>query len=224
MKKLVILALAAIMVMGLALSVQASQTINTPWAPDTGDASELNLYTIINGWTGLALTNAQLQSATVLPTLNAGSYTLLNYAGYSAFSQTLEVPSGTLETVAAGANVNLPVNVPFSEGATAIFGFSDNANGGALHLTTQNQNGSGQSNGFIFDLSQFSSTFAGQYIVAFEDGAGTPYGDSDYNDMVGRVSTVPLPPSALLMGSGLFGMGLLGWRRRFSAKHSQSLT
>jgi hypothetical protein len=212
MKRIAIFVLAAIMLMGLALSAQANQTINTPWAPDTGNASELNLYTIISGWTGLAVTNAQLQSATVLETLPAGPYTLLNYAGYSAFSQTLEVPSGILETVAASANVNQAVNVPFSEANT--FGFSDNANGGTLPLTTQNQNGLGnQSNGFIIPLAQFGG-LAGQYIVAFEDGAGTPYGDSDYNDMVGRVSTVPVPPSALLMVSGLFGIGLLGWRRR----------
>jgi hypothetical protein len=42
--------------------------------------------------------------------------------------------------------------------------------------------------------------------------------DADYNDMVVKVesieSAVPLPPSVLLVGSGLLGLGLLGWRRR----------
>lgn len=210
MKKIGIFVLAAIMVMGLALSAQATQTINTPWFPDTGNTSELNLYTIINNWTGLLLTNDQLKSAIVLETLPAGSYTMLNYAAYSAFSQTLDVPSGNLATVAANAMVNQVTNIAFTEGAE--FGFSDNANG-TLGLTTQNQNSPGQSNGFIFSLAQFGGV---GYIVAFEDGAGHPYGDSDYNDMVARV--VPVPPSALLMGSGLFGLGLVGWRRRFSGQ------
>ncbi len=44
--------------------------------------------------------------------------------------------------------------------------------------------------------------------------------DADYNDMVVKVesihSAVPIPPTALLLGSGLLGLVGLGWRRRKS--------
>ena len=44
-------------------------------------------------------------------------------------------------------------------------------------------------------------------------------GDRDYNDMVVALSPlppsgVPIPPSVLLLGSGLLGLGALGWRRQ----------
>jgi len=211
MKKLGIFVLAAVMVLGLAIGAQAT-TIGTPWAPDTGNASELNLYTIINGWTGLSLTNAQLEGASLLTVLPSGAYTLINYATFSAYSQTLAVPSGNLE-VTPPDFVNLAVNVPFSEGAA--FGFTDIANAGAITLKTDGTGDADRLQGLIIPLAQFG---AAGYIVAFEDGNGGPkigdvfVGDQDYNDMVGYV--VPVPPSALLMGSGLLGLGLVGWRRR----------
>ncbi len=52
-------------------------------------------------------------------------------------------------------------------------------------------------------------------IVAFEDGGSSqPLGDMDYNDLVLNMTftQVPLPPSMVLMGSGL--LGLVAWRRR----------
>jgi hypothetical protein len=205
MKKLGIVALAAIMVMGLTFSAHAFQTINL--AP----AGEANLWDIINGWTTLTLSQNDLQNATVLETLPDGSYTLLNWAKASAFSQTLDVPSQNLLNLPTS-----PTNQSGFSGTTFIepasFGFSDTPDGLAAK-TTQNQNGVGnQSSGFIFDLGQFDAAYAGQYIVAFEDGSDSqPYGDSDYNDMVAQV--VPVPPSVLLLSSGL--LGLVAWRRRF---------
>ncbi len=199
MKKLGIFVLASIMVMGLVMSAQATQVINTNGEP--------TLSSIINGWTGLSLSQSDLQNAAVLGTLSAGSYAVVDYAKYATFSETLNVPGYNLLNL-TGGNVNTSANIPFSEMAT--FGFSDTSSGGGTR-TTVNQNSPNQSYGFIFNLGQFDSNLAGQYIVAFEDGGGGTYGDSDYNDMVARVSSVPLPPSALLLCSGL--LGLIGLRR-----------
>jgi hypothetical protein len=215
-KKIGIFALAAVLVLGLALSASANQTINV------NPGGEPNLWEIINGWTGLSLTQANLEGAPVLETLGAGDYTVINHATNAGFSQTLTVPvNNDLVSIPANAgNTNTASNIPFSE--AAAFPFTDKADGGTFTKSTINQNGAGnQSNGFIFDLFALSgnnATFAGQFIVAFEDGDDAqPYSDSDYNDMVARVAPVPIPPSALLMGSGLLGLGLVGWRRRFSA-------
>jgi hypothetical protein len=47
-------------------------------------------------------------------------------------------------------------------------------------------------------------------LVAFTLSAG------DSTGLSGKCSFVPVPPSVLLMGSGLLSLGLLGWRRRLS--------
>ena len=39
-------------------------------------------------------------------------------------------------------------------------------------------------------------------------------GYSGLNDPVGPVGHAPLPSTLLLLGSGLVGLGLLGWRKR----------
>jgi hypothetical protein len=208
MKKLGIFVLAAIMVLSFTMAAQATQTINT------AATGEVDLWTIVNGWTGLSLTQADLEGAVVLETIDAGPYALVNYAKYAGFTETITVPSGDLVSLADG-NVDTSTYVAFSEGAP--FGFSDNYTGSENGTkTTQNQNAPDQSSGFIFDLGQFEAALAGQYVVAFEDGNGNqPYNDKDYNDMVGLIRPVPVPPSVLLMGSGLLGLGLVGWRRRF---------
>ncbi len=48
--------------------------------------------------------------------------------------------------------------------------------------------------------------------IGFKIGANVN-GDGDYTFDV-QASSVPLPPSVLLLGSGLLGLGLLGFRRR----------
>ena len=76
MKKLWILL--AILLMGIVCATQASAvTINA--AP----AGEVSLWTIATNW-GFTVSQAQLQAATPLATLGAGSYSVIDLARYAA--------------------------------------------------------------------------------------------------------------------------------------------
>ena len=63
-------------------------------------------------------------------------------------------------------------------------------------------------------MGSINAAYAGDYLVAFEDGdSHQPLNDMDYNDLVFVVqaNAVPIPPSVILLGSGL--LGLVGLRR-----------
>jgi hypothetical protein len=226
MKKLGIFVMAAIMVMGLALSAQAV-TINDPWPAD-GSGPELNLYQIVSnslfGSLTFASSNAFASAYPVVETIPGGvPFILTAYATFADFQQnpgayfagdtsilqyfsptfTAAFPADTDGIFAVTDWVNT-----FTTGVIGIFD-DTTASGGDIKYTelALNSGALSQSNGLIFQIS------ATQYIIAFEDGAGAgSLGDMDYNDLVLNVTTVPLPPSTLLLGSGL--LGLVAWRRR----------
>jgi hypothetical protein len=230
-----------IVALGLALLLgptrsAAALTINN--AP----AGEKSLYEIVNYFVTLGgsypdpfSSNADLISAyspvlETLPPPPPGGYALTGYyASYAHFTQqagTYPAGGGSITfigsifptspdqnaIIALGSPIYLTPSDP-----SVRLGFADSTDGGGIKYTELglNSGSPSQSCGLIFQVS-FT-----QYIIAFEDGGGTqPLGDSDYNDLVLFVTRsfepIPLPPSAVLLGSGLLGLVGLGWRRRKS--------
>jgi hypothetical protein len=225
-KKLTAILIAALLLVGaLALSASAL-TINN------GPANETPLYTIFNNFLGASLTsNAQLVATytTVLETLpgptSTQNFVVDAYATFAAYTQdpgfyqkgvaTPITPLGSPFPTTPGANTIVDLlssAIAFSP--TTDFGFADITSGGGTKYTELNLNSGNpsQSNGLIFQITP------SQWIVAFEDGASNqPLGDMDYNDLVLRVAVTapatqaPIPPSGLLLGSGI--LGLIGLRR-----------
>jgi len=58
----------------------------------------------------------------------------------------------------------------------------------------------------------FSAITGNSIIALFGDGAG----DYDFDDMAIRISVVPLPPSLILFGAALLGLGWISHRRKLS--------
>jgi choice-of-anchor C domain-containing protein len=140
-----------------------------------------------------------------------------------------QAAQGTSRSVDLSGNTPGMVSQSFAttQGATYTVSFymAGNPDGGPADKTMRVTYGTG-----VNDYNDFSFTQAGHTKVAmgweyhqftflgtgsptalnFASTTGTAYGSA--LDEVNVV--VPLPPSALLLGSGLVGLGLLGWRRR----------
>ncbi|MEJ2365629.1 MAG: hypothetical protein P8017_13305 [Deltaproteobacteria bacterium] len=75
---------------------------------------------------------------------------------------------------------------------------------------------------YTFLLTNNSGTWASAAYVLVANSSGfdagaTLFDCSGYSSaFVGEGSPVPMPPSALLLGSGLLGLSAVGWRRRRS--------
>ncbi len=183
MKKLTIFVLAAIMVMGLAISAQAvnvdifaTHTVDTgggaPYADFVGSFTSAEItFATDTGYNwhpfGLSSFGADLTGCLIAPR-----------DGLYAFG--LDSDDGSLL---------------FIDGSLVV------DNGGPHPPTIVN--GSAILTAGIHDFEvQFYEDFGGESGVNLILSPCISY------------CPIPLPPSAILLGSGLFGMGLLGWRRR----------
>ncbi|MGO8762807.1 MAG: hypothetical protein ACLQUS_12545 [Desulfobaccales bacterium] len=179
---------------------------------------------------GLTLSGTGLLPATT-PT-GTWTYTITSYyASFAGFTQdpgtfaagnTSTSLVGSPFPTASGLDQIVPVGaggIALSTPSSLTMGFADHYTGSSTgtKYTQSSLNSSGAVNGLIFQVGT-----SNEWIVCFEDGdSSQPYGDQDYNDLVflvtGNFTSVPVPPSALLLGSGLLGLVGLGWRRRNNA-------
>jgi hypothetical protein len=225
--KLLIMVL--VFVLGTAVAAPAN-TLHTPWQ---SCHQEQALYQILRAW-GFSLDSEALQHATPLETLPAGSYVIKHYASDLDRSQSLGIYPSTATSPGHGARApvdaiqlltarhsgNWECQIAFAE--TSDFAFYDAIKKPTTLLTTQNQNSTSRhhhpSGGLIFDLGELNPLYAGQYIIAFEDGRKChPCGNLNYNDLVVHVCSAPLPATLPLLGGGLLGLLIRRWRQKLFA-------
>jgi Domain of unknown function (DUF4114) len=130
-------------------------------------------------------------------------------------TQQIPVFKGTDST---GSPVSVTVNIPTSWSG---YGFLLKGAGNTNFYSTSSVAGATSDGNFAFfaPTGTFTSDGSGQYsgnvwYVAVED-LSLGSSDKDYNDMVFKITNVsaPVPPSALLLVTGLLGLGAVGWRR-----------
>ena len=176
-----LLLMVLVLVLGTAVAAPAV-TIHTPWG---FGPQEENLSQIISAW-GFPIDNNALRHATPLESLPAGTYSINHYAidpgkpqprGMYPLAITLpgrgdQPPADGIRLLIPKKSGNWECDITFTE--TSDFGFFEATKRKTILLTTQNHNSASkpyhQSSGLIFDLGEINPLYAGQYIIAFEEG------------------------------------------------------
>jgi len=227
-----------VLVLVLATAVAAPAiTIHPPW--EFGQKED-NLAQIIRAW-GFPVDRNALRHAIPLESLSAGDYSIEHYAVNPGKSRprgadppVITLPGRGHQPPADGIRLLIPkqsgsweCDLTFTE--TSDFGFFEVARRKTILLTTQNHPSAAPpfhpSSGLIFDLGEINPLYAGQYIIAFEEGRNHhPFCRLDSNDLVVHVhrlnqgDPMPLPGTLPLLGGGLFSLLILRFcQRRFAS-------
>ena len=225
-----------VLLLGTAVAAPAV-TIHTPWG---FGPQEKDLAPIISDW-GFPIDNNALQHTAPLESLPAGRYSISHYAlvpgeaqprGTSPLAITLpgrggQPPADGIRLLIPQKSGNWECDLAFT--ATSDFGFFEATKRKTILLTTQNPDSATKPShprcGLIFDLGEINPLYAGQYIIAFEEGGNRhPFGDLGHKDLVIHVSRLddgnhlPLPGTLPLVGGGLLCLLILRFcQRRFAS-------
>ena len=185
---------------------------HTPWG---FGPQEKDLSPIISDW-GFPIDNNALQHTTPLESLPAGRYSISHYAIVPGEAQprgtyplAITLPGRGGQSPADGIRLLIPqksgnweCDLAFT--ATSDFSFFEATKRQTILLTTQNHDSATKPyhrrSGSIFDLGEINPLYAGQYIIAFEEGRNRhPLGDLGHKDLVIHLSrlddetTCPFP-------------------------------
>ena len=203
---------------------------------DAGTAATVGNFLTTTGWFSTnqntfspGLTNPQWwgnndgTAATTMsftPTPNSGATTTIlvevaGYAGTNTFGWYLSSDHVRHELF-TGSNAAPNSNNFTPSGA---YGFYIGVGGTYYYMDSASNSADQNQQHFAIFRPLVGDSYANSFFIGAED-LPIGSGDKDFQDMIVRVSPaggsghVPLPPSALLLGSGLLGLLALGRRRR----------